>query len=650
MSIGNWRGLISTASERVTEHHHQDPETVHASGSLGDMYPARKSFLPSRKKARQRKINASKEEDVDDKLLWVDKYQPTSIKELCIAPKKVKEVQSWILQYPQVSKLMVLVGSPGTGKSTLIQVLCEYELHYNILQWSDSYRQGGQSPLTSFEDFLSQAGVFGGTPLSFEEVAGEGDTDELSTRGAGSIPNFPSKRKGRRRHGTKAKSWRGHDSNSYSADVKKGSLVLIDEIPNLHTINARAQFRQILTRHIQNSNVPTVLIFSDVSEGKHKPVDLERLIDPAILYSPTVEVMQIHPVTKIKMKSCLSKIIEMEGGRKVSNDIYDEYHALSGGDLRHAIMSLQFQIGANTMSRTLQSDPEERKLQYERDTRLSTFHALGRILYAKRQPMNNDTLLVQASASTVRVRPPLQFVPEKVMEQSDMELGGALYFLEHNSPEFFTDISELSTALDHFSDAALFLEKEHDGYIDLHYPLGYAASLGGRAVANANNNPTPNKFRQLNPPAIFDAIRKRRETDVSLSLFRNRLSRNGHLLINNNIGSSESFAVCDFPIVNQILPNEVSHAFSNIASNTQNTEVHDSSKYNEKIMSDWKSQVEILAEDDIIDDSSSDSDCLHPNIHGNHLMTSSELNPSKKSISQNICSPSSSGPEIIIID
>lgn len=125
-------------------------------------------------------------------------------------------------------------------------------------------------------------------------------------------------------------------------------------------------------------------------------------------------------------------------------------------------MSLQFQIGANTMSRTLQSDPEERKLQYERDTRLSTFHALGRILYAKRQPMNNDTLLVQASASTVRVRPPLQFVPEKVMEQSDMELGGALYFLEHNSPEFFTDISELSTALDHFSDAALFLEKEHD--------------------------------------------------------------------------------------------------------------------------------------------------------------------------------------------
>ena len=48
------------------------------------------------------------------------------------------------------------------------------------------------------------------------------------------------------------------------------------------------------------------------------------------------------------------------------------------------------------------------------------------------------------------------------MDKSDMELRGALYFLGHNSPEFFTDISELSLALDNFSDAALLLEKKYD--------------------------------------------------------------------------------------------------------------------------------------------------------------------------------------------
>lgn len=387
-----------------------------------------------------------------------------------------------------------------------------------------------------------------------------------------------------------------------------------------------------------------MLIFSNVSEGKHKPQDLERLVDPVILYSPTVQLMQIHAVTKTKMKSCLSRILRLECGRTISNDVFDEYHAMSGGDLRHAIMSLQFQIGANTSLRTSKSDPEKRKQQFERDTRLSTFHALGRILYAKRHPKSNNAAPTRANRLAKDSRPPLQFVPEKVMEESDMELSGALYFLGHNSPEFFTDISELSLALDNFSDAALLLEKKYDGSNDANFPLRYVASLAGRAVADANKNPTPNTFRQLQPPGIFEATRKRREMDLRLSLFRNRLSRNGHLSIDKSIGSSESFATHEFPSVNQILPNEVSHAFNNTVQPAQNDEEN-------HINQDWINQLEVLAEDDIIDDSSSDGDFVRSSQHDNSALITTQGRPANKlSFHQDSSHRTTTGAEIIIID
>jgi hypothetical protein len=44
------------------------------------------------------------------------------------------------------------------------------------------------------------------------------------------------------------------------------------------------------------------------------------------------------------------------------------------------------------------------------------------------------------------------------MERSDMGLGGSLGFLEYHSVEFFQDITELSDAMDYYSDAATMLD------------------------------------------------------------------------------------------------------------------------------------------------------------------------------------------------
>lgn len=208
-----------------------------------------------------------------------------------------------------------------------------------------------------------------------------------------------------------------------------------------------------MSRHIQSSNVPTVLIFSDVQEGKHQPRDLERLVDPQHLYSEASTILQCNPVTRARMKKTLEAICKKEG-IQVPAHFWEEVHMQSGGDLRHAIMALQFRGNDNHMARQHSGDDDDGdKKHCGRDARLSMFHTLGKVLYAKRTKVSDDAIS----------HAPLDFDPDVVLEESGMEMGGALTFLGYHSPDFFTDVSEISTTFESYSDAAMLLGRSVSG-------------------------------------------------------------------------------------------------------------------------------------------------------------------------------------------
>lgn len=303
-------------------------------------------------------------------------------------------------------KLLVLVGSPGIGKSTTIRVLA-MELGLDILRWNESYVPRGHdtfrngllsversSPIDSFQEFLQH----GGTGLA--------SLDLLK-----------------------------NDGSSSSSSAK--FVILLEELPNLHGPDAAQRFREIMSQHLKRSQVPTVLIFSDVSEGKHKPYDLERLVDPTDLYGPTASIRQMHPVTKPKMKKVLDGIAKLLKCT-ISPTLFEELHLQSGGDMRHAIMNFQLSsTGLNTVETS-------NHRQNNRDVNLSTFHALGKLLYAKREQKNGLSVLA--------------FRPDEIIERSDLGTGASLRFLEYHSADFFTDSIELSNAFELYSDAAVLLD------------------------------------------------------------------------------------------------------------------------------------------------------------------------------------------------
>ena len=320
-----------------------------------------------------------------------------------------------------------------------------------------------------------------------------------------------------------------------------------------------------MNRYIAKTNTPTVFIFSNVTEGKHKPEDLERLFDERILYSPFVHVLQINPVTKAKLKSTMKDIMKKENinmSIQRSVDGYlDDLHSQSGGDLRHAIMNVQFRIGAGQFAQTF-STMKKLDSSSQKDTKLSTFHALGKLLYAKRMTEedakgiqqgdginSNGEINYHGSQWNHDRRPPLQFDPERALEGGDIGLSGAIAFIHDHSPDFFSDITELSVAFDTLSDSAHLMSRPMADHDD------YAISLCSRAVGDANKHPAPSKFRQLAAPKMYEMMRTKRENSMKMEHVCKRLSyRYQHLSLDVNIRSSGQFASQELPFVKSIIP------------------------------------------------------------------------------------------------
>ena len=409
--------------------------------------------------------------------MWVDKYAPLKSSDLVIAPKKVKEVQSWLDEalLPGNCKFLILVGSPGIGKSTTVQCLAR-EMDLEIAEWKESLSAAWQpdsyesveyeSPIRSFETFLTQNAV-GYNALAFQKNSSSAMQQNSS---------------------------------------HKKSIVLLEDLPYCHNNDASDRLRESLTKFILGSVVPTVLIFSDVAEGKHRPDDLERLVESNILYSQLVRIMTVPAATKARLKRCLESVAKSEGIR-LTSALHDDLHLQSGGDVRHALMTLQFDMAVTTAKGT-QSEG--------RDHRLSAFHALGRLLYAKREEKQEES---------GHDRAPLQFDPEKTVERSGMDVSRVMEFVLQNGADLFTDIDELCGAWQSLSDAALWMHTGcENGSDPSTFPTIHATSMAGRTVANYNKHPAATKFRQLGAPPVW-----KRQARENFDLLKHQIERQAGL-------------------------------------------------------------------------------------------------------------------------
>lgn len=674
---------------------HENKKSISATTTQRKISP---SLTTTKRKSSSSIFNSSsastRKKENNNNILLIEKYKPTQSKELCISSRKVKEVREWIENSyidGNRRKLLILLGDPGIGKSTMCTIIAK-ELNISIIKWNNdesilldnsninilataAHNNNKSSSIKSFEEFLSSS-VNGYSKLDIDY-----DTANNSSSSSNSVL----------------------DKENYDIKSNKRSLILIDDLPYIHRAHAQEAFRNMFTNHIQNTKIPIIIIYSNVSEGKPAFGQIEKIIDTSTLTN-NLRMIKCTSISDKIIKKVLLSILQKEerSANNNNNRIYNSNHnnnkkknminneflneicLSSHGDIRNAINALQIHITTmkqkrklsfisssspsstssrnkkNLSSSTSSSNNNNDESIYKRDCKLNSFHALGKLLYAKRinrdENINNNgspsfqtlekllynnntntnkssSLLqydntttttltptpIQQESTIASSRPPLSFNPENVIQQNDMsDVHTSLCFLSYNSPDFFSDIIDLSNAFTSFSDAALFSSRcfhSQRDHGDTIFPNEYLSSIASRTVAQYNKQPSPNKFRSYKKHPIFNVNKKQKGNVIKIRQLCRRLSIGStqHLPLSCSIASCNDVVLDYMPFMRTIIPCETQFAVENLYSYVKAEDSNIDGNKNEisllpqdeienLLHLELQEQNQILQEDDIVED------------------------------------------------
>lgn len=331
---------------------------------------------------------------------WTERFAPINLEELAVHNKKVQDVRNWlasVLRGTESKCLLILKGAAGSGKTTTLQLIAK-ELGISLHEWrnpglASSIEEGYTSMTAQFEDFVGRAGRFGA--LSFDNVK----TDP-------SIERQP-------------------DSASGQKEV-----ILVEEFPNTFTRSSSTlqSFRSAVL-HFLTSNTPSlndmfsrqrpqttkitpiVMIISETllttSTAAADSFTAFRLLGPEILNHPGVTVIDFNPIAPTFMTKALELVLRKESrksGRRKAPGPSVLKHLSELGDVRSAVSSLEFLClrgdefdgwsGKITFTKAKGGayNPAPSKLEKEslevitqRESTLGIFHAVGKVVYNKRE-------------------------------------------------------------------------------------------------------------------------------------------------------------------------------------------------------------------------------------------------------------------------
>ncbi|KAI0900011.1 Rad17-domain-containing protein [Annulohypoxylon nitens] len=343
----------------------------------------------------------------DEQRPWSERFAPVNLEELAVHKKKVADVRRWledVMAGRMRQRLLILKGAAGTGKTTTVQLLAK-DMHCELLEWRNPVgslgaNQGLQSASAQFEEFMGRGGKFGQLDIDFDST--------------------PS------------------SSSLFKSDVNENTrkIILIEEFPNTFTRSSTAltSFRSTILQYLatntpslatfgrQSSSepiTPVVMVISETllttTSASADSFTAHRLLGPEITRHPGCCVIDFNAIAPTLLSSALELIVQKEArksGRRRTPGPQVLKRLGEIGDIRSAVSSLEFlclkgdtgdwgskvtftkpKRGSKNEVSLTQGEVETLQLVSQREASLGIFHAVGKVVYNKRdeRPMSQQT-------------------------------------------------------------------------------------------------------------------------------------------------------------------------------------------------------------------------------------------------------------------
>lgn len=297
-------------------------------------------------------------------------------------------------------KLLILKGPAGAGKTATVTALAK-ALDIDVVEWrnpkdSQFSLDGYVSMSAQFEDFLHRSGTFGS--LEFD-------------------PRTPN---------GKLESAIGEPGSEFA----NGRMILLEEFPTIlagasaAALSFRTSLFQYLARNspsfalpghrkLYGNQTPVVMIITEshnVGNSTDDVFSAHRLLGPDILGHPSVSVIEFNSMAPTYVVKALEMVVKKEArqsGRRRLPGITLLKKLGDTGDVRSAISALEFLClrntneddwggmvahkvkSKNTPSSLTKSEGESLEKITRREASLGIFHAVGKVVYNKREELSN---------------------------------------------------------------------------------------------------------------------------------------------------------------------------------------------------------------------------------------------------------------------
>lgn len=338
----------------------------------------------------------------EDRRPWSERFGPVNLDELVVHKKKVADVRRWlddVLHGRMRQRLLILKGSAGTGKTITMQLLAK-DIGFEIVEWRNPTGPSGavpgtQSASAQFEEFMGRGRKFG--QLDLEDDGSTQTTDQ-----------------------TKSTSQTSQGGDSHR-------VMLIEEFPNtfMRSGSSLTAFRQTVLQFLAN-NTPSLAAFSNVSatepitpavmiisetlltttSASADSFTAHRLLGAEILRHPGTGVIEFNDIAPTLLTKALELVVKKEArvsGRRRTPGPLVLKRLGEMGDIRNAISALEFLClkgdddadwgskvaftkTKNTSKNQALTEGEQKSLELisRREASLGIFHAIGKVVYNKR--------------------------------------------------------------------------------------------------------------------------------------------------------------------------------------------------------------------------------------------------------------------------